>query len=114
MRGSSIALSLKPRILIESSRALRQDSRKTILVFAVETSWVRHSILTDSGVTASPRLFLAAGLETLGRVPVTVKGAGGAEKVVGDGEKVIDGTDWKGVVETVDRLGEENAGRDWA
>ena len=92
-----------------SSRALRKDSRDTIFVLAVDTSWVRYSIFTDSGVTARPRLFLAAGLWIFGLVPVIARGAGGAEKVAGEGEKVMEGTDWKGVVDAEDRLGEEKA-----
>ena len=55
---------------------------------------MRYSIWTDSGVTARPLLFLAAGRGTLGRVPVTRRGAGGAEKVVVEGEKLMEGTDW--------------------
>ena len=103
------AFILNPKIFIVSSLAFRKDSRDTIFVLAVDTSWVRYSIWTDSGVTARPLLFLAAGRGTLGRVPVTRRGAGGAEKVVVEGEKVMEGTDWNVVVEMVDKLGEEKA-----
>ena len=82
------------RIFIELSRSVSDDIKDAILPCAIEFSFERYSICTDSGVVAKPLDFLAGCLAVtvvvLGRVPVRVTGTGGAVKVM-EGRRTKEG-----------------------
>ena len=93
-------LSFKRPIL--SSRSFRDASSDVIFVLAKDSSRVRYSIFTSSGVVAIPLALLAGGLVTFGLTLLSGRGgAADVEKIGAALVNVMDGKVAKAVIDVV-------------